>query len=168
MTKLTQSTLKDLLDYDPETGDFTWLKRGQGRSVGSIAGHQWVDRSGIKYINICVQRQRCRAHRLAWLWVYGVWPDKYVDHIDGDGSNNRISNLRLATASENLANSKRPKNNTSGAKGVSFDQASQKYVAKISVNCKRLHLGSFDTVSEAAEAYAKAAKGYYGEFARLA
>lgn len=90
-----------------------------------------------------------------------------VDHIDTDSLNNRRANLRLATISQNNANRKRPKNNTSGYKGVYWDKKSEKWAAMISVDGRLRRLGSFDDPKDAYEAYCTAAKEYHGEFARL-
>jgi hypothetical protein len=101
-----------------------------------------------------------RMHRM----VLEISDERIVDHVDGDGWNNRKSNLRIATPSQNMANSKRPRDNTSGVKGV-WQLPNDKWSAKICVNYKQIHLGVFDTRDAAAAAYIKAARRYYGEFA---
>ena len=94
--------------------------------------------------------------------------DLHVDHIDCDPLNNRRSNLRLATNSQNQWNSKRYRNNTSGFKGVSFHKNNNKWAANIQHNGKQRHLGNFDSPEEAHAAYCKAAEEFFGEFARAA
>ena len=106
-----------------------------------------------------------KAHRLAWFFVYGEWPQKQIDHINGNKSDNRISNLRLATASQNLSNKGITKSNTSGYKGVSFNRTKKKWMASIKVNKKSINLGYFLTPEEASEAYKAAAIKHHGEFA---
>ena len=90
-----------------------------------------------------------------------------VDHIDGNGLNNCRSNLRIATSSQNMQNSKKSKANTSGFKGVSYHRRAQKWCAAISVNGKNKYLGLFESPEKAHEAYCEAAKKYFGEFAKL-
>lgn len=97
----------------------------------------------------------------------GEWPDKRMDHRDLDRSNNRWSNLRLASNTENGANRAKGKNNTSGHKGVSWCKNRQKWQAGIKINYRRKALGRFDTKEEAAAAYAVAAQELFGEFARV-
>lgn len=104
-------------------------------------------------------------HRLAWFLHYGEWPTCQVDHINGDRHDNRISNLRLASSSENQRNRKRPKNNTSGYKGVSWIEHYQMWQATIKFDGKNKYLGRFDTPEEASDAYNKAALRHHGEFA---
>lgn len=90
-----------------------------------------------------------------------------IDHIDGNPSNNRKSNLRICTVSENGFNRSKQKNNTSGVKGVSWDKKSQKWLAQIMSNCKQYRIGLFDTIKEASDAYDAKAIELHGEFARL-
>lgn len=90
-----------------------------------------------------------------------------VDHIDGDGLNNQIGNLRIVTKAQNRANSSRNLNNTSGFKGVSWYKRSQKWRAVILINGKYVHIGLFDSAEDAARAYDETARKYHGEFARL-
>ena len=109
--------LRRLLSYDPKTGDFRWrVSRGGGVRAGDLAG---TLHSG-GYWQIYVNNRLYLAHRLAWLYVYGKWPDKGIDHKNGIRTDNRICNLREATASQNGANKGRLTRNTSGFKGVSW------------------------------------------------
>ena len=158
---ITQEKLKELLHYDPDTGVFTWrVKTSYRVEIGQIAG---TLRHG--YIGISIKRKKYFAHRLAWLYVYGNFPDKDVDHINQVKSDNRISNLRLATRRQNCFNKGKNKNNTSGYKGVYFDKRLSRWTAGIFIDGKRRHLGVFDDPKKASDAYQLAAKEYVGEFA---
>ena len=142
--------LKQSLDYNPETGEFRW-KVAAGRSgAGSLAGN--VNSNGRFYIRF--QGNLYKAHRLAWLLTYGKWPEKMIDHIDGNVSNNRISNLRDVSRSVNLQNQRKASsNNKSGFLGVSFHEQTAKFRANICLNGKSKHLGLFPTPELAHAAY---------------
>jgi hypothetical protein len=157
--------IRELLDYNPATGEFRW-NASQGRAyAGSIAGS--LDSQG--YLQIGIDQRRLKAHRLAWLLVNSVDPgDLRIDHINGNPSDNRISNLRLATQSQNLCNRGKQRNNTSGYKGVSWEKASQKWQAHIKRNGRQVNLGRFDTPDEAHAAYVAAAEKLHEDFACVA
>lgn len=108
-------------------------------------------------------------HRLILARIIGraLEPREFTDHIDGDGLNNRRNNLRVATPADNVHNTKRAKNNTSGYKGVSWHKRMKHWAANIRLNDRAVFLGYFDTPEEAYAAYCEAAKQHYGEFARL-
>jgi len=160
---LTAEWLRELLDYDAETGVFTWLVSANNRTkAGSVAGSP----HGGGYIIIGVRGRMYLAHRLAWLWVHSEWPPHDVDHINLDKTDNRIANLRLATRSQNKANTLRPFTNTSGVKGVSWHRQGRKWQARIKVNGKNKNLGLFTNIDAAAAAYRHAADEHFGEFAR--
>jgi hypothetical protein len=112
---------------------------------------------------IWIDGKRYYAHRLAWLYMTGKFPDQQIDHIDQDGTHNIWRNLREATNTQNAANSRR-RNNASGFKGV-FWQRSRRWRASIMVNSRRIHLGYFNTPEEAYAVYLAAAQKYFGEFA---
>jgi hypothetical protein len=141
--------LKEYLQYAPETGEFKWLKaRAKRNKVGEVAGYC----NGRGRWEIGIDGESYLAHRLAWYFVYGEWPDKQIDNIDGDIVNNAISNLRLATNSENKQNIKKAqKNNKSGFLGVFYSRG--RYVAQIALDGVQKYLGSFDTPEEAHKKY---------------
>lgn len=158
---LTQERLKQLLDYNPETGVFTWaVRRGNALNIGSTAGS--LDRNG--YLQIETGNKLYLSHRLAWFYMTGVWPALQVDHINRNKSDNRWANLRLATHGQNHSNSVRPSNNTTGFKGVG--KKGGKWYAQIVFNKKHKHLGTFSTPEAAHAAYCAAAHEVFGEFAR--
>lgn len=109
-----------------------------------------------------------KVHRIIWLYMTGEWPKAFIDHVNGDGLDNRWANLREATIAENAKNRRLNRNNTSGFKGVSFAKRANKYTAQVTANRKRVCLGFFDTPEDAYAAYCEAAKKHYGEYARLA
>lgn len=164
MADLTQARLKELLHYDPETGVFTWLVNLQGRygRAGTVAGCQHR-----QYIKINVDAVRYYAHDLAWLYVQGEWPLLRLDHRDGVGTHNWIENLRPATQSQNIANSKLSKANSCGLKGVQWRKDRSRWRSHITVSGKRIYLGMFTTKEEAHAAYCVAAVKHFGEFARF-
>jgi hypothetical protein len=158
---LQQSRLKDLLDYDPETGVFRWKVSRGGMAAGALAGRLNKD-----YLEITVDGRSYQSHRLAWLYVFGLWPSDELDHTNMVKHDNRIANLRDATRGQNKTNGKRYCTNTSGFKGVSFHKKRNKFRAYIYTNYKHNHLGYFLTAQEAADVAYQAAVKAYGEFAR--
>lgn len=161
MIKLTQERLKALLNYDQETGVF-YRKIANGTAkAGDVAGH--ACRSG--YIKISVDGQgQFLAHRLAWFYVTGEWPENHTDHINGCRSDNRFCNLRKATAKENCANTGPQANNTSGVKGVYWSTVRRKWVAQIGHDRKVINLGGFPSLDLAIAARREAENQYQGEF----
>lgn len=158
---LTVNQLREVLSYNPNTGLFFWLKRTARRTqVGELAGYLTNGYIRIKLYGIVYQ-----AHQLAWLHYYGEWAGSDIDHKDTIRSHNWITNLRRATASQNIANSNLSLANSTGFKGVDYHSITGKYRARLTINRKQLHLGEFDTREEAAAAYKKAAKEMFGEFA---
>ena len=152
---LTLNRLKELLSYDPDTGAFTWIKASACRTiVGSVAGT--LNSKG--YVKIQVDKKLYPAHRLAWLYYYGEWPDNFVDHINRNKSDNRISNLRVVSASVNMRNCGLRSTNTSGFKGVSYFAHRRKWAATIRLHGKSCVLGMFDTPEAASAAYINAAE----------
>lgn len=158
---LTWQRLKEVIDYDPLTGLFTWRISRKGCTAGKPAGCQFG-----RYRYIGIDGRRYRANRLAFFWMHGEWPDGDVDHRR-HSAGDAMYNLRIASPSQNQANSGRPKNNTSGFKGVGWSRAARKWRAFITVNHKQRHLGLFETKTDAAIAYNKAALVFFGSFAVL-
>ena len=144
--KLTQERLKKLLHYDPDTGIFAWkVSRGTVK-VGKITGY--VDING--YTIIGVDHKIYTAHRLAWLFVYGYFPENDLDHIDRIRYHNWILNLREVSHQCNVRNSGNRKDNISGVKGVSWHKREKKWVAQIAVNEKQISIGGYSSFDNAA------------------
>lgn len=173
---LTRKRLQELLHYNPETGVFTWLQRSiigirdpqwNGRYAGTEAGSIKTDKNGrLQYRKINMGGKVRAAHRLAFLYMTGKFPPVGVDHKDGNSLNNCWDNLRPATQSENSANSRISKNNSTGFKGVMFHKVNGYYTATITKQRHKQHLGCFSTPEEAHTAYVAASKKHFGEFAR--
>lgn len=146
---LTQNELKEILDYNPETGEFIWKIRKQKIKHGSIAGT--INAYG--YRQIAINGRIYRAHRLAWLYVYGYLPTKLIDHKNRNRSDNKIANLREANKSENAQNT--------NARGYYFHKPSGKFLAQIRINGKQINLGLFVTEDEARATYESAKLKYH-------
>ena len=138
---LTVDRLREVLEYNRHTGEFfNKISRGSRCIAGRPAGHFRKDGyrvifiDGISYL----------SHRLAWLFVYGDWPQNDIDHIDGDPSNNSILNLRDVTHRANRRNSRLPSDNTSGACGVIFCKRSKRWIARIQDGGLTRHIGAFE------------------------
>lgn len=141
------------MNYDPETGIFKWNTRPNFMvSIGDIAGGK--DKNGYRCIKI--NGRMYKAHRLAWLYVYGEWPANEIDHIDGNPGNNSINNLRSATRAENRQNLSIKAKNKSGIRGVYWHKQHSKWCVQIKVNHKAKHVGLFDDLQEASAAYLRA------------
>lgn len=161
-TPLTQERLKHRLNYNPETGVFIWINtsdRGSTR-VGTVAGA--TEPRG--YIKIQVDGVSYGAHRLAWLYMTGRFPDNFIDHINQSKGDNRFCNLREATHSENLRNTGKKPYNKSGYKGVTWDKQLDRWKASCRINKKIYHIGNFLNIEDAARAYEDFAEEYHGEF----
>lgn len=156
---ITQQRLKQLFSYDETTGVFT-RKVAVGRhgryKVGTIAG----TKTAQGYIVIGLDDKKCMAHRLAWLYVYGVLPATDLDHINRNKSDNRIANLRLVNRSQNMHNVNLRKHNSSGYNGVSWHKPRRKWRAYIFVDYTQVHLGLFDKISDAIKARKQAERAF--------
>lgn len=146
---LTQSRLKELLHYDPLTGLFTRLiATSSSIKVGDIAGNK----NDKGYIRISVDNISYKAHRLAWLYMTGEFPENEIDHEDHIRSNNRWHNLSHVTTQENRKNISLRSNNTSGVTGVNWSKASKKWCAEINVDKVKKYLGLFLNKQDAIKA----------------
>lgn len=156
--------LKKYLIYDQESGDLFW-KVSPAKSVkeGSLAGT--LNKKGYKVVRF--NYKYYKAHRIAWLLFYGGWPKFEIDHINGDRSDNRIANLRLASRVQNLANRQKQKDTSSKYKGVYWNKKEKKWKASIRTEGKKIHLGYFVSEELAAKAYDEAAKKLHGDYAKL-
>jgi len=160
--ELTAEFLREILDYNPSTGEFRWKRNlSNRRSQGQVAGCI-CSRSGYNLIGI--RGRIYKANRLAWLYMHGAWPEQFIDHINGVTSDDRLSNLRQATHQQNLCNRKKQANNTSGYKGVHRHQG--RWRARIAVKGRHISLGVYSNPEDAHRAYAQAAERYHGDFAR--
>ena len=159
---LTADRLRHLLHYDPDTGVFTWLRPNPNWKQGRTGMRAGCFHKSSGYCAIKIDSRGYRAHRLAWLYVYGEWPKEELDHVNCDKSDNRIANLRGASRHQNLANAPAWGKNLKGT-----DQLpGGRWRAKMCVKYKQITIGIFDTEIEAHEAYLHEVKKLYGEFAR--
>jgi hypothetical protein len=152
----TIELLRDRLTYDSSTGVFTFRKTSGRAVAGKVAGcnHQHNDSPHLWYQVIGIEKQYYKAHRLAWFFVYGVDPGaQEIDHIDGNGLNNAITNLRICTSSQNNQNRRRRLDNSSGFNGVDYVKRSKKFRARICKDGKLTHIGMFQTAEEAFAAH---------------
>lgn len=162
----TLAELRELLSYDPLTGEFRRLTtRGPKHKAGQIAGG--VTAHG--YINITIDGVRYYGHRLAWLFATGEWPKDQIDHADMDRTNNRFANLREASNSDNLCNRGPTKRSKTGYRGVSYatDRKRKPWVAVVTKGARRF-MRRFATREEAAARRQVAAQEIHGRFARVA
>jgi len=151
---LTQLRLKELLNYCPLTGNFIWIAKSHPSAnsvkIGAIAGNTHIKYNGKKYIRMTVDGSRkLFAHHLVWLYIYGELPKDQIDHINGNGCDNRIANLRLATSAENSKNMRKSVLNTSGITGVSWLSSAKKWMAGIKINRKSYNLGTYNNFNDA-------------------
>lgn len=161
---LTRQRLLQALTYMEDTDVFVWNKdpsNPKNANAGKIAGTEVEG-----YTQICIDGVKYKQHILVWLLHKNEWPDRDLDHIDADRSNNRISNLRLAHPNQNGWNKRKGSNNTSGYKGVSFCKSLGVFEVSIKKNGKKKFLGRYPTAEAGHAAYRKAAESMFGEFAR--
>lgn len=157
-TEEQNEEIRSRLRYDPESGQILWVRHNYKKAPLTVAGSPC--RKG--YTRVHILGKKIAAHRLAWFFSYGYWPELEVDHINGDKSDNRIENLRLATRSQNQMNKLDPE-----TKGVGYYRKYNKWRARIAVNRKLMFLGYFDTFEEAKAAYDEAAKKYHAGFTNI-
>lgn len=159
MIEMDLDYVRSVLRYDPETGDLIRIKINcHPHLVGKLATQ--LHRSG--YLRVRMQTRAFTAHRVCWAMCYGEWPEKQVDHINGDRTDNRICNLRLADNSENQQNRPSKSWGITGLRGVTVKKG--RFISRIKVDGKFTHIGTFDTAEQAHAAYL-AAKPKFHKFA---
>lgn len=159
MKELTAEILRELLDYDPQSGGFRRRKSQRCIRAGDVAGVNRADRYRVIKIN----KKRYLAHRLAWLHANGSWPINCIDHINGDPSDNRIANLRDIPALVNSQNLRRAHadNRSCGLLGASWHSRAARWQAHIRLDGKGRYLGLFDTAEAAHAAYLAAKRQHH-------
>jgi hypothetical protein len=161
MNQISEQYLKEILNYNPETGVWTWLvDREPNKMKGQAAGT--IESWG--YRRISIDCRHYRAHRLAWLYMTGQWPKNEIDHINGVPDDNRWCNLREATRLQNEFNKGKRQDNSCGHRGVYWKKRDKKWVAQTNIDGKRKWLGGFDTKEDASCVYEEAIKEIRGEF----
>lgn len=174
MKEIDIDYLKSLLDYCPITGKFTWKERGRCEFSCDRIHRSWNARYAGKqcgaitnnYLTIRIKNSLFYSHRLAWAMHYGEWPKEDIDHINMIKTDNRIENLRISNRSQNMANLKATKANTSGFIGVYWAKREQKWGAAITIDYKFVFLGHYDDPVSAAKAYNEACRAANGRFAK--
>lgn len=162
---MTQQRLKELLEYDPETGMWRWNnpqarnKKPISEQAGTISvhGYRIITYCGVKY----------RASRLAWLYMTGEWPSHEIDHKDRDKANDKWENLRDLTRSDNACNRGLQSNNASGARGVHWDNTRSKWFVQVKSEGGNIFVGRFDDFDEAVTARDRVAAQYQGPLVEL-
>jgi HNH endonuclease len=154
-TFITQNELKTLLLYSEETGQFTWRVCSGSKKQGAVAGT--LTEKG--YVRIKLKGMKYYAHRLAWMYAYGSFPINEIDHVNHCRADNRLSNLREASRMQNTSNTLQ---NTSGCVGVHWDNAKQKWRARIQKEGNSICLGTFSDIQDAVNARKQAEDTYYG------
>lgn len=157
---LQHKLLVRFLRYNPERGKFYWRKTFYNVKANQVAGN--INPSG--YIEIGVFGKRYLAHRLAWFYVHGKWPQHEIDHINRIRDDNRIANLREATHAENLRNQKLNKRNTSGHRGVCWDAEKRLWLVQVGFHGKTVYGGRFALKADAVARYNKISQKLYGKF----
>lgn len=178
--------VRQLLIYDPETGKLfwkerpEWLVKSDRQSTRQRIARNWNARHvGVEaFTTVCRKRGghligtiscvHFYAHRVIWAIVYGRWPDGEIDHINGNPSDNRITNLRIVTSAENSQNTSIYRNNKTGHHGIWWDEKRRKYQAYITINGVRKSLGRYTDIDEAIKrrCLAEIAMGFHANHGR--
>lgn len=155
LANIKHEQLRVLFDYNTETGVIRHKTKGRICTSKAKRGYlqMYVPKGGV-----------CAAHRVIWFWMTGAWPTHHIDHINGDPTDNRWTNLREATNQQNHFNVRRRMKRDRPI-GVHRNPSTRKHRARITFNGKPIHLGYFDTIEEARAAYEKKARELFGEFA---
>ncbi len=162
LMEITQQFLHELFEY--RDGHLFWKVDRRNNKIKGTQASRLKKSNG--YQEVTINKKKQYAHRIIFMMFNGYWPEQ-IDHIDGNRSNNLISNLREATNAQNNRNTKLRVNNTTGFKGIYFHKQNKNFVARITVDYKEIHLGCYKTAEEASQAYKKAALELHGSFARL-
>ena len=151
---LSYGDVKEIFDYDSVSGDILWKKTRYKSRIGKLAGN--LNKGGYRELSVTApgtnKKQRMYAHRVAWLLTHGKWPEKHIDHINGNKTDNRLVNLREVTNQENHKNMKRHAGNKSGSTGVYWSKATSKWQAYICIDGKQTYLGVYADLEEAIKA----------------
>lgn len=160
LMEITRQFLHELFEY--RDGHLFWkVDRRNNKIKGTQASRP---KKSNGYQEVTINKKKYYSHRLIFMMFNGYWPEQ-IDHIDGNRSNNLVSNLREANNAQNNRNTKLRVSNTSGFKGVYLHSQNNRFVARITVNYKCISLGCYKTIKEAHEAYKKAASELHGDFA---
>lgn len=159
MPRISQERLLELIRYNRDTGEFVWAINRGPIKAGSVAGG--YTSNGLGYRQISVDGRLYIAHRLAWLYVYGVWPTHSIDHINGNKGDNRIENLRDVSMLINQQNQNRAHRSNRHSNLIGASLSKKKFRARIKVNGKDIHLGTFSTQELAHAAYVTAKRIYH-------
>lgn len=147
---VNQAMIKEYLDYNPETGHLIWIKQASRRVVLNTRAGSLIPKTGYRSINFL--GRSFPEHHVVWCWVHGTWPKHQIDHINHVRDDNRISNLREVTHSENARNRLKRSNTKVGEAGIWFNKRTKKYVAEITMDKKRVFQKSFTDIDEAINA----------------
>lgn len=176
---ITPEYLRQILDYAPDTGELKWLRRTPEMFGGCAPARcaEWFNANmagkpaggiGHKgYRTLEISGRHFLASRVCWAITHGRWPPDQIDHINCIRSDDRLCNLREATAYQNARNKAAGSKNSTGVKGVHFERGKNKYVAQVKLDGRYVFRRRFKTINEAAAAYAEAARHHHGEFARV-
>ena len=162
---LSLERLKELFLYCPSTGEFIRRLTAGGQTPGTICRND----DGKGYITISIDNFRYFAHRLAFFYMNGLWPDDEIDHINGVRKDNRILNLRNVISQDNAKNCNLSKKNTSGVCGISWHKRRKKWQAYIANNGKKIFLGYFSSKDDAVSARisANSVLGYHENHGKI-